>query len=393
MIPRTLEARLLSVAGQMPAVTVTGPRQSGKATLCRHVFADRPYQNLELTDVRRFAESDPRGFLAAMPEGGVIEEAQRVPDLFSYLQVDIDEHRDQRGRWILSGSHNFLLLESITQSLAGRTAVTYLLPLELSEWRSAGRMTGNWLDHALRGGFPALADPKLEPSEWLGAYVSTYIERDVRQISQVGDLFSFRLFLELCAGRSGQEWNASSLASDAGVSRATVDRWLSILEASFVVHRVRPYHRNVRKRMVKRSRIHLLDMGLLCFLLGIRDRDQLLRHPLRGAVFESWVVGEIHKARVHRGLEGPLSYYRDQHGVEVDLIVDRDRRTWLVEAKSGATYQPEMARNLARVRAVIDPAREVLSVVVYGGEPTPDRSDAAVLSWSQLDEAPWLQDG
>ncbi len=386
MIPRTLEAHVRDLARQMPAVTVTGPRQSGKTTLCRSVFADRPYQNLELPDTRRFAEEDPRGFLASMSDGGVIDEAQRVPELFSYLQVDIDEHRDQRGRWILSGSHNFLLLESITQSLAGRTAVTHLLPLELGEWRAAGRVADHWMDQALRGGFPALADEGIDRGTWLASYLVTYVERDVRRISEVGDLTTFQRFLELCAGRSGQDWSSSSLASDTGVSRATVDRWLSILEASFVVFRVRPLHRNVRKRVVKRSRLHFVDTGLLCTLLGIHDRDHLARHPLRGAIFETWVVGEMHRALVHRGRRGPLEFYRDQHGVEIDAILSGDDRTWLVEAKSGATYHPDMAKNLKRVRTVLPEEVDVECAVVYGGAEASRRREVEVVPWARVDD-------
>ncbi len=386
MIPRTLEARIRHLARQMPAVTVTGPRQSGKTTLCRSVFEDRPYQNLELPDIRRFAEEDPRGFLASMSDGGVIDEAQRVPELFSYLQVDIDEHRDQHGRWILSGSHNFLLLESITESLAGRTAVTHLLPLELGEWRAAGRVADHWMDQALRGGFPILADESIDRETWLSSYIATYVERDVRQISEVGDLTTFQRFLELCAGRSGQDWSSSSLASDTGVSRATVDRWLSILEASFVVFRVRPFHRNVRKRVVKRSRLHFVDTGLLCALLGIHDRDQLARHPLRGAIFETWVVGEMHRALVHRGRRVPLEFYRDQHGVEIDVILTGEDRSWLVEAKSGATVQPDMAKNLKRVRAVLPEEFDVECTVVYGGAEASRRRDVEVVPWARVDD-------
>lgn len=300
VIPRDIAPLLRKAARNFPAVTLTGPRQSGKTTLCRALFPKLPYVSLEALDIRSFAIEDPRAFLAQFPKGAVIDEAQQAPDLPSYLQGIIDDD-PKPGRWILTGSQNLSLLESVSQSLAGRSAVLNLLPLARSEVTRFKKHPRTLDETLLAGGYPRIFDRKLDPSEWLRSYVATYIERDVRTVSNVGDLATFQRFLELCAGRTSRLLNYSSLAADCGISQPTAKAWLSILETSFITFRLSPFHSNLRRRLVKMPKLHFHDSGLVCWLLGIREASQLRSHPLRGAIFESWVVSEILKHRTNRG--------------------------------------------------------------------------------------------
>ena len=307
-----------------PVVTVTGPRQSGKTTLCKALFANKPYVSLEPLDVRAFAAEDPRGFLDSYPDGAVIEEVQHVPGLLSYLQGVVDA--DPRpGRFILTGSQHFGLAEAIAQSLAGRTGVLSLLPLSYDEvQRFAEAPTDLWTT-LWTGGYPRILDRRIPPDRWLADYVTTYVQRDVRQVLQIGDLLAFTTFVRLCAGRTGQELNLSALGADAGISHHTAKAWLSVLEAGFLVHRLPAWHTNLTSRMVKAPKLHFIDSGLACHLLGIRDPDQLRYHPLRGAIFETWAVAEVMKARVHRGLTPSLYHLRQPRGAEIDLLVEAGR--------------------------------------------------------------------
>lgn len=391
MIERDLGPELLRVAGMFPVVTLTGPRQSGKSTLCRALFAAKPYANLEAPDTRAFAAEDPRAFLAQFPAGAILDEVQRVPELPSYLQGLVDA-APVAGRWILTGSQNLQLLDSIRQSLAGRTAVLHLLPFARSEiLRFPTHPDG--VDEALvAGGYPRIFDRGLVPSDWLQSYVATYLERDVRALSNIGDLVTFQRFVELCAGRTGQLLNYSALASDAGVSQPTAKAWLSVLEASFVVFRLPAFHSNRRKRLVKMPKLHFHDSGLACWLLGIRTAEQLRSHPLRGAIFETWVVGEIQKHRMNRGETGSMSYYRDKDGVEADLVVEHGDRLVVVEAKSAAT--PSSAVASAAARAHVHLAGEgppVEAVVVYGGDETQRRTGGSVVSWRDVHACEWVR--
>ena len=397
MISRTLEPRLLQAARQAPVVAVTGPRQSGKTTLCRSCFPGHDYVSLEPLDVREFAETDPRGFLARHSGPVVFDEVQRTPGLLSYLQGEVDEN-PAPGRFVLTGSQHFGLSEAISQSLAGRVATLHLLPLGLEEVRRFPARPGRPVDDELwtmvwTGGYPRIRDRNLPPNDWIAGYAETYVERDVRQALKVTSLSAFAAFLRLVAGRTAQELNLSSLGADAGVSHPTARAWLSVLEASFVVFRVPPWLRNFRKRLTKAPKLHFVDSGLACHLLGIRSPDQLQVHPLRGALFESWCAAEILKARVHRGAANGLFHLREARGMELDLVVETGRRTIAVEVKSGATVAsaffhalqafPERAKHA-------NPHLEPAARLIHGGDDPPHlRNGAEVLPWTAVQDVDW----
>ena len=394
-LPRTLRTRLVKAIAGNPVVCVTGPRQSGKTTLVRQVLPDWSYVNLEAPDTRQFARSDPRGFLAQFTNPLIIDEAQRVPDLFSYIQTIVDD-RGGSGHYVLTGSHNFLLLESISQSLAGRTSILHLLPFSLPELfgrqdvipASLGEAPQHdtvappqTLEQTLFAGFyPRIHDQGLAPSEWLGDYYQTYVERDVRTILSVGDLESFARFVRLCAGRNGQLLNLSSLASDCGVTHTTAKRWLSVLEASFLVYLLRPHHRNFGKRLIKRPKLYFLDTGLLCYLLGIRAVAEVRYHSTRGQIFESFVVAELMKGFLHRGETVDLHFWRDTAGHEVDILINADRRPLALEVKSGATVAGDFFDGL-RYWDRLAPDEERLAALVYGGDMAYVREGVAVHPW------------
>ena len=379
---RLLARELALRASKSPVVVVTGPRQSGKTTLVRGTFPDVPYENLEAPDVRERALSDPRGFLGGFPHGAVLDEVQRAPDLLSYIQVDVDGRR-QAGRWILTGSQNLLLISSVAQSLAGRASILELLPLSLAELRAAGWLGEGPFDVLFHGGYPAPFDRGEDRRGWLGDYVRTYVERDVRQMLAISDLLAFQTFLRMAATRTGQLLNLSELGADAGISHNTARSWIGVLEASYVVTRIPPFFRNIGKRLVKTPKLHFLDTGLACYLLGIRSAEELRAHPLRGPLFESWVVSEVSKARLNRGLAPDLSFFRDAHGLEVDLLVARARGTAAIEAKSGATV-PVSA--FAPLHAVADLVPEVRDRwIVHGGDRSFSHEGARAITYGEID--------
>ena len=395
-IRRHLQERLLAGVRQFPVVTITGPRQSGKTTLARTALPDYEYVSLETPDERRMATDDPRGFLGRFAGPVVIDEAQHVPDLFSYIQGIVDEAQ-QPGQFVLTGSQNFLLLRSISQSLAGRCDILHLLPFSRSELTDdpllpiegiagrEGRLLGSpkadLFEMLLTGGYPRIHDKHLEPQVWLANYYQSYIERDVRDVVNVGDLEAFGRFMGLCAGRAGQLLNLSSLAADCGVTHPTVKRWLSVLETSFIVFLLRPHHRNFNKRLVKSPKLYFLDTGLLCYLLRIRNPKDLALHASRGAIFESWVVSEAIKNFMHRGLRPDVHFWRDSAGHEIDLLIEADGGKLVpVEAKSGQTFNPDFVKELSWWRAA-GGLPKATGAVVYGGDQSTTFKNDSVLSW------------
>ena len=388
MVHRCLASRLKEAAASFTVVTLTGPRQSGKTTLCRAEFPDKVYANLEAPDTRAFALDDPRGFLAQFPDGAVLDEIQRAPELLSYLQVLVDEN-PLPGRWILTGSQNLAMMDSVNQSLAGRTAVLRLLPMSFDEMTEFANAPQTLNEVLFTGGYPRILDQNIPASDWLASYVSTYIERDVRQLSKVGDLNTFQKFVALCAGRTGQLLNYSNLAADCGITQPTAKKWLSILEASYLVFLQPNWSGNHRKRLVKMPKLHFLDVGLACWLLGIRAPEHLEAHPLRGALFETWVATEVWKHRLHRGISGPLNFYRDKTGLEADILIQESEYTLLAEAKAGQTVASDSFKPLNRVAATLEESSSLRKVLVYGGEELQERTDVLLLPWRQVQSGPW----
>ena len=384
MIPRAAANLLDEIRSGYPVITLTGPRQSGKTTLARAAFADKPYVSLETPDEREFAASDPRGFLARWKEGAIIDEVQHVPALLSWIQSEVDA-AGTMGRYILTGSQNFSLMAHIAQSLAGRSALVQLLPLSIAELNAAGQLPPDTDSMLLRGGYPALYARALNPARWLADYTMSYLERDVRQITQVHDLAAFQRFLRLCAGRTGQLLNLANLAQEAGVAQSTARAWLSVLEASYIVHLLPPHHRNLGKRVVKAPKLYFVDAALAASLMGIQTAAQIAIHPLRGALFETLIVGEFLKARFNSGYPSNLYFWRDNVGLEVDLLIDEPEGLRPVEIKSSATVTEDLFKGLHKWIAAAGTAARHPRLVCAG----PDRytrSGIEVRPWQEATE-------
>jgi len=351
MIKREISKELLASAGEYPVVTVFGPRQSGKTTLVQMAFPDKVYYSLEDPDVRMAAETDPRGFLENLPDGGILDEVQRLPTLLSYIQGMVDRSKE-RGMFILTGSHQPDLHYSVSQTLAGRTAILSLLPFSVTELK---KYNNNWETFNLmaKGAFPRVHEEKLKPNRFFNAYLQTYVERDVRALINLKNLSQFQRFIVLLAGRIGQIVNYASLSNDIGVSATTIKSWISVLKATFVVFELPPYFMNIRKRVVKSPKIYFSDVGLAAFVLGIETADQLRRDPLRGGLYENLVILEILKAHHNRGKRPDLHFYRDTHGNEVDLLVRKARTLIPIEIKSAATFTPDFLKGIDRFKTAV----------------------------------------
>lgn len=382
MIDRTISSIVQQLGKQYPVVTVTGPRQSGKTTLCRAIFPEKPYVNLEAPDIRRFALEDPRGFLAGYPDGAVLDEIQRAPELLSYIQPLIDE-RQQAGHYILTGSQQFEVIEGVSQSLAGRTALVKLLPFSVQELQQAQQGIHSIDLQILTGFMPRIYDWDLNPSEALSGYFETYVERDIRRLAAVRDLTLFERFVRLCAGRVGQLLNLQSLAADVGVSHTTARAWLTLLEASFLVFLLPPWFTNTRKRLVKSPKLYFYDVGLAAWLLGLETENQVSRDPLRGNLFENLVVLEVLKHRFNQGKRSNLSFFRDSRGNEVDLILEFGADLLPLEIKSGATVNADFFKSLSYFKS-LGKSQPWESALVYGGNDQQRRNGVHVLPIDRL---------
>ncbi len=382
MIPRNAQNLVLKLARGFPIVAITGPRQAGKTTLARLSFPDREYVSLEDPEQREFAVSDPRGFLNRFKEGAVIDEAQRCPDLFSYVQTLVDSHRVM-GEFILTGSQHFGLHSGISQSLAGRVGLVQLLPFAMNELAGVNLLTDQLDELLWTGGYPPLYDRPLTPDLWHPNYVSTYIERDVHQLLAVRDLDLFQRFIRMCAARTGQLLNLSSLANDCGISHVTAREWLNVLEAGYITLRLPPYHRNFGKRLVKTPKLYFIDTGLAAWLLGIHDARTLNTHACRGALFENLVITEIIKQRFNRGQPMDLFFWRDNVGHEVDLLFERGQELQAIEIKSGATLSSDWLNAIQKWRGFAgNIAREPW--IIYGGGDSYFRQKARIIAWQDL---------
>ncbi|HCT35581.1 MAG TPA: AAA family ATPase [Firmicutes bacterium] len=386
MITRNLATKILAQAEKFPVVALIGPRQSGKTTLVRSLFAQKTYVSLEDPDRREFASQDPRGFLRALPEGAVIDEAQRVPSLFSYMQTVVDECNEP-GYFILTGSQNFLLQEGLSQSLAGRVALLKLMPLSLSELKAAGYPLTNPEEYIFRGFYPRIYDRDIAPSDWYPSYIQTYLERDVRLLKNIADLDVFQRFLRLCAGRIGQILNLSSLGDDCGISHNTAKAWLSVLEASYIIFLLRPHYNNYSKRLIKSPKLYFYDPGLACSLLGISNQNHLATHYLRGGLFESMMISELIKTRFNAGLEPNCWFWRDQSGHEVDCLLETAVKLTPVEIKISKTASHDFFKGLHYWGKLADvPAEQ--TYLVYGGDDTFSLSQGNLVSWRKVSDLP-----
>jgi predicted AAA+ superfamily ATPase len=382
MLARDAEKTLIRLAKSFPIVAITGPRQAGKTTLAKAVFKGKPYVSLENPDEREFAQNDPKRFLARFPNGAVLDEVQRCPSLLSWLQGLVDE-RGGMGDFVLTGSAQFDLIEGITQTLAGRVGRVELLPLSSRELKAANQLPNSLSQMLIQGGYPALYDRKITTQDWFSNYVATYVERDVRQLISVRNLSQFQTFLKMCASRTGQLINLTSLGADCGISAVTAKQWLSVLETSYIVTLLRPHHSNFGKRLVKTPKIYFLDSGLAAWLMGIRSAETLETHAARGALFESWVVSELYKKRLNAGLPIDLFFWRDNTGNEVDLIIEKEKGLQPIEIKSGSTYASDWSQGLKKWQALaknssLEPA------ILYGGESTFEREGLKVWGWRDV---------
>jgi predicted AAA+ superfamily ATPase len=383
MIPRRAAETLGRLEKGFPVICITGPRQSGKTTLAKAFFSGKPYLSLEDPDIARLAREDPRGLLDTYREGLILDEAQAVPEIFAYLKTAVDA--DPRpGKYVVTGSRQFGLLAGVTESLAGRAAFLTLLPFSATELSAVGKLPGDPFEAMVEGFYPPLHDREVSPYDWYTNYIASYVERDVRSILAVKDLGQFQTFVKMCASRIGQILNHSALAHDCGVTHNTARAWLSVLEASGIIHLLRPYYRNFGKRLVKSPKLYFVDTGLAARLLGIKSAEELFVHPYRGNLFESFVVGEILKNRYSSGLDPDIHFWRDSAGTEVDIVHESGGKPKAIEVKSGKTFSPEFTLSLEAWMRYSGAEAQDCSLVYAG-----DRA----LRWKGIEIIPWNVSG
>ena len=384
MIKRTLSEKLIQLSQKFPVLAVIGPRQSGKTTLVKAVFYNKKYLSLEDPETREFAISDPKGFLHNIKDGAILDEVQRVPELFSYIHADVDNDK-RDGKFILTGSNNFLLNEKISQSLAGRVAIFNLLPFSIIELKNTEFEFKDYEEYVFRGLYPGIYDKNINPIDWYPNYIQTYIERDVRMIKNISDLNSFQKFIKLCAGRIGQVLNLSSIANDCGINHNTAKAWFSILQTSFIVFFIEPYHKNFTKRLIKMPKLYFYDTGLACSLLGLKTVEYLDTHYLKGNLFENFVMSEFIKFFYNNGETPPCYCWREKTGKEIDLIIDIYENTKIIEIKSGKTITKDYFKELEYFKKISNSISDNL-YVIYGGMENQIRSYGNVLSWKNIDK-------
>ncbi len=382
LVERTAEHQLKRLADQYPVVTLTGPRQSGKTTLCRMAFPEMAYVNLERPDQREYAASDPNAFLSQFPEGAIIDEFQYVPDLTSYIQVLVDEPAFD-GTFVLTGSRNFAVRNTVNQSLAGRTGLLDLLPFSLSESSSFFDTTLSVNELLFRGSYPRIYAADLDPAQALADYVATYVERDLRQLSLIRDLTLFQTFLGLCAGRVGQLLNLEGLGDDTGISQGTAREWVSLLEASYIAFRLPPFFQNISKRLIKKPKLYFYDVGLAAHLLGISTPEQMQNHPLRGMLYENLVLLEILKFFRNHSIRQPVLFYRDSNGNEVDAVLPQAQYNVPIEIKSASTISSSLFTGLHRFSKTVQNATHPM--LIYAGNEQRLQSGVQVLNHWQLE--------
>ena len=383
MIQREITKKLLEISNYYQIITVTGPRQSGKTTLIKDVFKELPYVLLETPDIRQRAQEDPKSFLSNYSKGAIFDEIQNVPELFSYLQGIIDEN--SAIKFVLSGSQNFLLLEKVNQTLAGRTGILKLLPFSTDELKDSNHWNENPLEFVFKGMYPRIYDRGIPPELFYSDYIQTYVERDVRSIKNIGNLSSFSRFLSLCAGRIGQLLNIDSLASDVGIASNTAKEWLSILEASYIIYTLKPHHKNFNKRLVKRPKLYFYDTGLACNLLQINSVNELDMHFAKGNLFENFILTELLKKRFNNAKTSNLYFWRDHHGKEIDCIIEKANSLIPIEIKSSKTYQKEHFKHMNYWNKLSDNSKEN-SYLVYAGDESDHLAYGNLMSWKHLNK-------
>ncbi|NOZ36201.1 MAG: ATP-binding protein [Chlorobi bacterium] len=383
MVNRIISKEILRLSEKLPVITITGPRQSGKTTLVKQIFKNYTYINLEDAAIRDFAKQDIIGFFQKYNSKIIIDEAQNVPEIFSQIQTIVDNSKE-KGQFILTGSQNFLLLEKISQSLAGRTAIFNLLPFSVNELKNTKYHNIKYEQYIQKGFYPRLYDENLNPEDWLPDYINTYIERDVRKIINVSDLNRFRAFLKICAGHTGQIINLSKIGNEVGISHNTAQKWLSVLETSFIIFFLHPYYKNFNKRIIKSPKLYFYDTGLACSLMNIRNAEQLDYHFAKGSLFETFIISEIKKQKFNGLLQGDIYFWRESNNNEIDCIIDSGNKLKAIEIKSGRTIRSDFFKNLTFFKNITKNI-DTETFLVYGGDEIQERTEHTVLNWQNTE--------